>query len=565
MVVKWLKMSLMNLNNDKKKNSIPLEYAIGVCSGEVSACHWVRQACKRHFDLLDNRYEKGVFFDEQAGLKAIRFIEKLKHTKGPMAGKPFLLEPWQQFIVWSVFGWKRADGSRLFRKAYIEVARKNGKTMLASGIGLYMLRADGESRGEVYVAATTRDQARICFGDAAEIVKKTALKNTLTVLRNAVVYEAKGGKLEALSSDDGTQDGWNPSCAIVDEYHAHKTSGMYDVLVSGMGARSQPLMFVITTAGSNKSGPCYAYRDNVKKVLDGVNEDDSLFGIIYTLDNQDDWDNPTKWHLANPNLDVSVKSDYIEEQVRDAKNRPEAVRNVMTKNLNLWVDSDNTWIVDEKWMACIGDHRELEGKKAWGGLDLSNTSDVTAYVLLFNEGGKFQLLPFFWIPEDTMREKVRKENINYDSWVRDGYVKVTPGNVIDYEYVKADITKLHELYRVESTAYDRWNSSQIVTELQNEGMKLTPIGMTYGALSAPTKQFEKLVLAGELEHGGNPVLRWMVNSTSIMTDPNGNIKPNKAKSSQKIDGVAAAINALAEWMTCAASKKVSVYEKRGMR
>ena len=345
-----------------------------------------------------------------------------------------------------------SDGTRRFRYAYIEIARKNGKTALSAGIGLYMLFADGESRPEVYSAATVKDQAKICFSDAAEIVKATDLKKYLSVFRNSITYEAKGGMLKPLSSDYGTHDGLNPSCGIIDEFHAHKDSGMFDVIKSAFGARRQPLMFIITTAGFNKAGACFAYRDNVIKVLRGVNRDDSLFGIVYTLDDKEEWDNPKMWVKANPNLGVSLSVDYLASQVLDAKNRPEAVRNVMTKHVNLWVDAELTWILDEAWMKCVGttDPADLKGCDCWGGLDLSNVGDITAFVLLFHENDKFQLLPHFWIPEEKMLEKIKKENINYDRWVAEGYVTVTPGNVVDYDFVKADILRITADYNLKS-------------------------------------------------------------------------------------------------------------------
>lgn len=429
-----------------------------------------------------------------------------------------------------------------------------------------MLFADGESRPEVYSAATVKDQAKICFSDAVEIVKATALKNYLTPYRNSIVYELKGGTMKPLSSDYGTHDGLNPSCGIIDEFHAHKDSGMFDVIKSAFGARRQPLMFIITTAGFNKSGACYAYRENVIKVLRGMNEDDSLFGIIYTLDDKSEWDDTKMWIKANPNLGVSLCADYLADQVKDAKNRPEAVRNVMTKNVNLWVDAERTWILDDVWMKCIGttDPADLKGCACWGGLDLSNVSDITAYVLLFHENDRFQLLPYFWIPEEKMLEKIRKENINYDKWVAEGYVTVTPGNVIDYDFVKADILRIVADYELRTSAYDRWNSSQTIIDLQNEGMECNPFGQGYGSMSAPTKEFEKLVLTGKIEHFGNPVLRWMLASTLVKTDSAGNIKPDKEKSTQKIDGIVAAIMALGEWMTAQADDEHNPYENRGL-
>ena len=476
------------------------------------------------------------------------------------------MEPWQHFILWNIFGWKNADGTRRFRYVYVEIARKNGKTALSAGIGLYMLFADGEARPEVYSAATVKDQAKICFSDAVEIVKNTDLKNYLDTYRNSIVYEMKGGMMKPLSSDYGTHDGLNPSCGIIDEFHAHKDSGMFDVIKSAFGARRQPLMFIITTAGFNKNGACYAYRENVIKILRGINQDDTLFGIIYTLDSKEEWDNPKMWIKSNPNLGVSVSVDYLADQVQDAKNRPEAVRNVMTKNVNLWVDAEKTWILDDAWMRCCGttDPESLKGCACWGGLDLSNVSDITAFVLIFHENDMFQLLPFFWIPEEKMLEKIKKENINYDLWVQAGYVKVTPGNVVDYDFVKADILQIIEVYDFQSTAYDRWNSSQTIIDLQNEGMECNPFGQGYGSMGAPTKEFEKLVLTEKIEHFGNPVLRWMLASTVVKTDPAGNIKPDKEKSVQKIDGIVAGIMALGEWMTAQGDEDANPYNNRGM-
>lgn len=549
-----------------RKLHIAEQYAEDVRSGKVVACEYVRLAVERYYADLDNALDMGWHFDRKAAGRAIKFIESLKHTKGEWAGQKFLLEPWQQFAVWNIFGWKLADGTRRFRYAYIEIARKNGKTALSAGIGLYMLFADGESRPEVYSAATVKDQAKICFADAVEIVKATDLKRYLSPFRNSITYEQKGGLFKSLSSDYGTHDGLNPSCGIIDEFHAHKDSGMFDVIKSAFGARRQPLMFIITTAGFNKTGACYAYRENVIKILRGVNRDDSLFGIIYTQDTKEEWDDSKMWIKSNPNLGVSLSVDYLASQVMDAKNRPEAVRNVMTKNVNLWVDAERTWILDEVWQKCAGatDPATLRGCDCWGGLDLSNVSDVTAFVLLFNENEKFQLLPFFWIPEEKMLEKIRKENINYDLWVRDGYMKVTPGNVIDYDFVKADILRIVADYDLKSTAYDRWNASQTIIDLSNEGMEFNPFGQGFGSMSAPTKQFEALVLTGELEHFGNPVLRWMLSSTVVQTDPAGNIKPDKRKSVQKIDGIVASIMALGEWMTDQAKNESNPYNDRGL-
>lgn len=353
-------------------------YAEQVRDGRILVCEYVRLAVRRYYADLDRALERGWHFDRRAALRAIGFIERLKHTKGEWAGRRFRLEPWQHFVLWNIFGWKNADGTRRFRYAYIEIARKNGKTALSAGVGLYMLFADGESRPEVYSAATVKDQAKICFADAVEIVRATDLKHYLTPFRNSIVYEARGGMMKPLSSDYGTHDGLNPSCGIIDEFHAHRDSGMFDVIKSAFGARRQPLMFIITTAGFNKSGACYAYRENVIKVLREVNEDDTLFGIIYTLDTNEEWDDPRMWIKSNPNLGVSLSADYLADQVRDARNRPEAVRNVMTKNLNLWVDAERTWILDDTWQKCVGTTRPTNCAAAPAGVgSISRTSPTS--------------------------------------------------------------------------------------------------------------------------------------------------------------------------------------------
>lgn len=546
--------------------NIPEKYAADVLAGKVVCGKLAKKAVARYYNDLANCYEKGIYIDEKAGLKAIKFIERLKHTKGKWAGKPVVLEPWQQFIVYNIFAWKRADGTRRYRYVYIEVARKNGKTTLSAGIALYMLFADGEFRPEVYSVATVRDQAKICFADAVEIVKNTALKSRLQVWTNSITYDAKGGTMRPLSSDAGIQDGLSPSCVIVDEYHAHKTNDMFDVMKSGMGARTQPLMFIITTSGFNRNGPCYAYRRNVINILNGVAHDDSIFGMIYTIDETDSWTDPAVWKKSNPNLGISLDATYLKEQVDDARNRPEAERNVKTKNLNVWVDAEQTWILQDVWAKCSGSMKveDLEGCRAWGGLDLSNVSDMTAYVLLFNENGRYQLLPFFWIPEDTLTEKIKSGHIDFQAWVNAGYITVTPGNVTDYSYVEHDIAILHEKYDIQSSAYDRWNSSQTIINLQNEDMEFNPMGQGFGSMSAPTKEFERLVYTGEIEHFGNPVLAWMLASVAINKDAAGNIKPDKRKSTQKIDGIVASIMALGEYMTKNDSRS-SIYEERGLR
>lgn len=543
------------------------QYVQDVLTGKRIAGRTEKAACERY--LRDKRecIDKGFYLDVTAGEKPVHFVQKLKHTKDRWAGLPLLLEPWQMFILFNLYGWKKSNGKRRFRTAYVEVARKNGKTALAAGVALYGLYAEQISRAEVYSVATTKDQAKLCFNDAKAIVGITALKQRLNVYRDSITYDALGSYFKAVSSDYGVHDGYSPSTVIVDEYHAHKDNGMVDVMQSGQAAREEPVNFIITTAGFNKNYPCYAFRKNAKNVINGVTDDESLFAIIFEMDEGDEWTDPRNWAKANPNLGVSVDVDYLSQQVKDAQNRPEAVTNVKTKNLNMWVDAENIWIVDEKWMASSmqTDDSMLRNLPCWGGLDLSNTSDITAFVLLFRHQDRIYIKPWFWIPEDTYQEKVKKENVFYAEWVQKGLVKTTPGNVIDYDFIRADIDKIAEEYQILSIAYDRWNSSQVVINMQNDGFNMSPFGQGYGSMSAPTKEYEKMVLTGRLEHFGNPVLRWMMASVALQMDPAGNIKPDKRKSSQKIDGVVASIMALGEMMTALAEMDSNPYEYGGIR
>lgn len=540
-------------------------YALDVVGGKVLACEYVRLACQRYLSDLETCTDRGFHFDEAAATRAISLIEKLKHTKGEWAGQYFKLEPWQKFIIWNLYGWKRADGTRRFRQAYVEIARKNGKTALSAGIGIEMLFADSEARAEVYSAATTRQQARICFDDAKAIVRSTSLSKRIKVFSHALVHEPTGSRFAPLSSDSGALDGLSPSCGIVDEFHAHRDSGIYDVIISGMGARRQPLLFIITTAGFNKNGPCYEHRKMCINLLRGILEDDSIFAVIYTQDSEDEWDKPEMWIKSNPNLGISLSAEYLADRIAQAKNKPSEMVNTKTKNLNLWTEASAVWIPDAQWMKCHDpefDQSTLMQCECWGGLDLSNTSDVTSLALLFREQGRYQVQAFQWIPEDTMMERFRKENINYPEWVSKGYVFVTPGNVIDREFIHATILELAKKYKIQSIAYDRWGATDTSLFLQDNGIMVNPFGQGYASMSGPSKKLEEIVGLGLLEHFNNPVLRWMLANVEIQRDPAGNIKPDKGKSRNKIDGIVALIMSIGEQMTMKAEP--NPYESRGL-
>lgn len=533
----------------------PMQYAYDVLNGEILVCRFVMLAVQRHFADLKNGHKRELYFDEAAAWRAINFFKFLKHSKGEFAGKPFELSPWQQFIVWVLFGWLREDGTRRFRYGYTEISRKNGKTTFAAGIGLYMMLGDKESGAEVYSAATTRDQAKICFEEAQRMVSKSGLKQYATVYKHNIHSTGTASKFEPLSSDADSLDGLNPHCAVIDEYHAHKDAEIYNVMKSAMGARTQPLQFIITTAGFNKFGPCYQLRKTLLEILEGKKEDDAFFAMVYTLDEDDDWTDETVWIKANPNLHyIPTMLNYLKQECKQAINNVSEEVNFKTKNLNVWTDASKTWLADAVWMQGKDevDPFELAGRECYAGLDLASTRDITAFVLFFpaEDGESFMILPFFWIPEMSYQERVKKDGVNYDAWIKEGFIRTTPGNTTDYDQVKADIIALGAQYQIKSIAFDRWNSSQLVNQLVDEGATLSPFGQGFVSMNAPTKELEKMVYEGKLQHGGNPVLRWMCGNIEIKRDPAGNIKIDKGKSSEKVDGMVALVMAIGEWLTC---------------
>lgn len=550
------------------------QYAVDVRDGRIPACRYLRLAVERYFRDRAEAVERGWYFDERAARRPIDFIRMLPHIKGEWAGRRIELEPWQQFFLWNLFGFRRAaTGYRRFREAYLEVARKNGKTTLLAGIGCYMLFADGEAGAEVYSCATTRDQARECFGAAQEMVRHSALSRHARIFRSAggsIAYEATGSVFKPLSSDANTLDGKNASCTIVDEFHAHRTGEVYAVMKSSMGARRQPLMCIITTAGFNLSGPCFTYRSSAIKMLEGIIEDDASLAFIYTQDSREELADPALWVKSNPCCGASVKTDYLEEQYHTLRTKPEQESSILTKTFNMWVQASDVWLGDDVWCACRTETsvEALAGCECYGGLDLGSVNDFSALVLEFHENGRTQLMPFFWIPEEKYRSRreMLREHVNIDVWVRQGFIRVTPGNVTDYDFIRRDIVELGDRYSIRKIAYDRWNSSQLVIDLLAEGFPMEGFQQSISNISPPTKDFERLVRSGAVEHFDNPVLRWQVSNVVVYRDANDNLKPAKNRSPEKIDGVVAAIMAHGEWMSAQRTPEPkSVYEERGLR
>lgn len=547
------------------------QYIEQVSRGEITVCKWVRLAVQRHLRDLETGAQRGLYFDEDAASRIIKFFGFLRHSKGEWAGQVVKLEPWQQFILWVLFGWKQADGTRRFRTSYLEVARKNGKSTMAAGVGLYLFDADKEPGAEVYTAATKRDQARITHSEATRMVKKSAaLKKRIAIYKDNLHNEATASKFEPVGRDADSLDGLNIHGSIVDELHAHKTRDLWDVLETATGSRRQPLMYAITTAGYNRTTICFELHDYTKKILEGIIEDESFFGIIFTLDEGDDWEDERNWVKANPNLGVSVKLDDLRRKAAKATKMPAALNAFLRLHMNVWTQAETKWVNVDKWRACGEEPIDLEvlrGRACYGGLDLSSTIDISAFVLVFppeEKGEKFKVLCRFWIPEEAMKERSKRDRVPYDAWVREGFIEATPGDVIDYDFIVAEILELAERYDLKEIAFDRWGASKMIQELQEVELTVAQFGQGFASMSGPMKELERLIGAGEISHGNNPVLRWMADNLVARLDPAGNIKPDKARSIEKIDGMVALIMALARAILQEGQVKDSVYEERGV-
>lgn len=547
------------------------QYARDVLDGKIIACKWVKLACQRYFDDLEHGAERGLHFDRDSAEHRLSFYNFCKHSKGEWAGQVLKPEPWQQFIQWNIFGWKNADGSRRFRTAYTAVARKNGKSTDIASTGLYIAFFDDEPGAEVYTAATKYDQACIIHSESTRMVKaSSSLQRIIKIFKNTLTCEPKAQKYVPLGQDSNTSDGLNVHAALIDEYHAHPDSGMYDVLKTGMGARRQPLMYIITTAGFEKDYPCFEMEQRIKRILDGSEIDDTVFGLIYTLDDGDDWTDSSLWVKANPNLGVSKYLNTMEDDFKEAYSMPSKQNNFKTKHLNIWTEAQTRWITHDIWAKNSGpvNAEGLSGRRCWGGLDLSTTTDLSAWVLCFPpeaKGDKFQFLYRFFLPQDNMHERELREKVNYSAWIRNGLITATPGNVIDYDYIMHQILEDAKKYSIEELNFDPYNSTALVTDLMAEGLNCVEFRQGFLSMSPACKEFERKVLGGELATGGNPVMNWMVACTETVSDPAGNIKivkPERGKTGKHVDGVVASV--MAFWRAIQATETKSIYETRGV-
>lgn len=533
--------------------AIAKEYMSGVLDGSVPACSFVKQAVQRQLNDLRRWGAEGgdYYFDEKEASRPCWFIENLTHTKGELAGRAIHLEPWQCFLLTTLFGWKAKAGNRRFRSAYVEVGRGNGKSTLLSGIGLFCLCADHEPGAEVYSFATTREQAKIVFGDAQTMARgNRALQEAygLEVTAHALYVPATNSTFQAKSAEGSTLDGLNTHLAIIDELHAHKKRDVFDVVETSLGKRRNSLMVSITTAGVDRTGICYEQRTLVTKILSGSLQDESYFGIIYTLDPDDDWKSDKALAKANPNWGVSVRPEVIRALQAKAIATPSAENNFKTKHLDVWCNADVGWMDMKAWDACADeslDESDFDGEPCWLGLDLASTSDMTAKVKIFQRkidgSSHYYLFGDYWLPRTAIERGV---NSQYQGWEYLGYLHVCEGPVTDFAEIRDSILEDCGRYSVQSVAYDPFQAVQLSKELSDDGVPMVLCKQTVANLSDPMKQFQALVLDHRLHFNGDPVLTWMVSNVVCHVDVKENIYPRKDAPENKIDGVVAGIMAL---------------------
>ena len=517
--------------------------------------------------------EKTSHYDVDAADYAVMFIESLCHTKGTWARKPFELIDWQEQIIRDIFGVLKPNGYRQFNTAYIEIPKKHGKSELAAAVALLLTCGDGEERAEVYGCAADRQQASIVFNVAADMVRMCpALSKRVKILdsQKRLIYQPTGSIYQVLSADVGNKHGFNTHGVVFDELHTQPNRKLFDVMTKGSGdARMQPLYFLITTAGNDTKSICYEIHRKAKDIIEGRNIDHTFYPVIYGAEEADDWTNPKVWKKANPSLGITVGIDKVKDACESAKQNPGEENSFRQLRLNQWVKQAVRWMPMDKWDKCefAVSEDDLEGRVCYGGLDLSSTTDITAFVLVFppeDEDDKYIILPYFWIPEDNLELRVRRDHVPYDVWERQGYLQTTEGNVVHYGYIEKFIESLGERFNIREIAFDRWGAVQMVQNLEGMGFTVVPFGQGFKDMSPPTKELMKLVLEQKIAHGGHPVLRWMMDNIFIRTDPAGNIKPDKEKSTEKIDGAVATIMALDRAIRCGNDNGASVYDSRGL-
>lgn len=512
------------------------------------------------------------YYDKDAADMAVNFINCLKHTKGEWFGKNFDLIDWQEQIIRDVFGTMKPNGYRQFNTAYMEIAKKQGKSELAAAVALLLTCGDFEHGGEVYGCAADRQQASIVFDVAVDMVEQSpALKARFkpVLSQKRLIYKPLGSFYQVLSAEAYTKHGLNVHGVVFDELHAQPNRRLYDVMTHGSGdARKQPLYFLITTAGNDQHSICYEVHQKAKDVLEGRKIDPTFYPVIYGAEEDDDWTDPEVWKKANPSLGITVDIEKVEQACESAKQNPAEENLFRQLRLNQWVKQSVRWMPMEKWDRCglPVDPESLIGRECYAGLDLSSTTDITAFVLIFPpeyEDDKYVILPYFWIPEENIRQRVDRDRVPYDVWEQQGHMLTTEGNVVHYAYIEKFIEELGKKYNIKEIAFDRWGAVQMTQNLEGLGFTVVPFGQGFKDMSPSSKELMKLTLEEKLAHGGHPVLRWMMDNIHVRTDPSGNIKPDKEKSTEKIDGAVATIMALDRAIRRSGTSD-SVYDDRGL-
>ena len=521
------------------------EYATAVVNGEVTAGSYIKLACERYLRWWQR---DDIYFDHTAVERVVNFISKLKHFTGTHNGKPFILQPWQKWIIYNIFGWKwKSTNTRLTKNVYIEIARKNGKSAFASAIALYCLMCDNEANAEVELIANSRKQAGICFKMCANFVQSLTngrKSKYFKMYRDKIDFTPTKSMLQVLSSDANNNDGWSSSTFICDEYHSHNTSAMYDVMKSSQGMRQQPLAITITTAGFNLFSPCYEMRKTNVEILQGVKQDDTQFSAIYALDEGDEWDNKDCWIKSNPNLNITVKEQYLSEQVQQAKNNTSMEVSVRTKNFNQWLSSSSVWINQEK-INEISQPLAIEdftGSVCNMGVDLASVSDLTAVSIMVEKDDKYYFITRYYLPSEVIEN--HPNGTLYKQWQKHGYLTVTNGNVTDYDYITNDIKEINQKLLINQIAYDQFNASQWAIQMTSEGLPIAPFCQSLWNFNKPTKELERLILSNKVIIDDNPITRWCFQNCVLKFDHNETSKPIKEQPNNKIDGVISMIQAL---------------------
>ena len=529
---------------------------------------------KKQFEYIPSRFMlEDSYYDDELAQFAVMFIESLCHTKGTWAGKPFKLLDWQRQIIQDLFGIVKPNGYRQFNTAYIEIPKKNGKSERAAAVALLLCCGDGEQRAEIYGCAADRGQATIVFDVAADMVRMCpALNRRCKILasQKRIIYTPTNSFYQVLSAEAYSKHGFNIHGVVFDELHTQPNRKLFDVMTKGSGdARMQPLYFLITTAGTDTNSICYETHQKAKDILEGRKIDPTFYPVIYGAGEDEDWTDPKVWIKSNPSLGETIGMDKVEAACESAKQNPGEENSFRQLRLNQWVKQAVRWMPMDKWDACAFPVNEemLEGRVCYGGLDLSSTTDLTSFCLVFppeDEEEPYYVLPYFWVPEDTLELRVKRDHVPYDLWNRQGYLETTEGNVVHYGYIEKFIERLGERFNIRDIAFDRWGATQMSQDLENMGFTVVPMGQGFASMSPPTKELMKLTLEKKIAHGGHPVLRWNMDNIFIRTDPAGNIKADKAKSTEKIDGAIAMIMALDRAIRCGNDTSGSVYDTRGL-